>query len=215
MKIKGIISDLDGTLADTKNLHFEAWRKTAEKFGVRVDLKNSSTLDKFWGLKDLDFLIKYATELNINLDNNMIKYVLSLKSKEYQNLVKLIKPDSCLQNFLNLIIRYKIKFAVVTSSMKNDAMAVLDTLNIKYDLLITSDDVKNVKPDPEPIILAIEKLNLNKDEIIGVGDSIYDILAYKKAGLHKMFILNQDYADAIKVSSLCDISSILLKELIS
>jgi Predicted phosphatases len=99
--------------------------------------------------------------------------------------------------------------------MKNDAMAVLDTLNIKYDLLITSDDVKNVKPDPEPIILAIEKLNLNKDEIIGVGDSIYDILAYKKAGLHKMFILNQDYADAIKVSSLCDISSILLKELIS
>ncbi|WP_292319189.1 HAD family phosphatase [Caldisphaera sp.] len=214
MKIKGIISDLDGTLADTKNLHFEAWKKTAEKFGVKVNLKINN-LEKFWGLKDLDFLIKYTKELNIKLDSNMIKHILSLKSQEYQQLARSIKPDKCLENFLSLISKYKLKFAIVTSSMKSDARAILEALNIKYDLLISSDDVKNVKPDPEPIILAIEKLGLKKEEIIGLGDSIYDIIAYKKAGLDKIFLINQDYADAIKIHSLCDISNMLFKELIS
>ncbi|AFZ70114.1 putative phosphatase/phosphohexomutase [Caldisphaera lagunensis DSM 15908] len=215
MNIKGIISDLDDTLAQTQALHFKAWENTAEKFGVKINLNNKIDLNKFWGLRDIDFLKGFAKEKNISLDQNQITYILSVKNEEYKKLVLSLKPDYCTLYLINIINKYKLKFAIVTSSMRNDALAVLNRLNIRYDLLITSDEVKNVKPDPEPVNLAINGLNLSSNEIIAVGDSIFDAISYKKAGLSKIFLLNIDYEDTIKISSLCELSDIISKEMTS
>lgn len=215
MSIKGLISDLDGTLAQTQALHFKAWENTAKRFGVNIDLNDNIDLNKYWGFRDIDFLQGFAKEKNISLDQHLIKYILSIKNEEYKKLVLTLKPDKCTISLINIINKYKLKFAIVTSSMKNDALAVLNWLNIKYDTLITGDDVKNVKPDPEPVILAIKRLNLSSNEIIAVGDSIFDAISYKKSGISKIYLLNIDYEDAIKISSLCELSDFLSKEMIS
>ncbi len=215
MSIKGLISDLDGTLAQTQALHFKAWENTAKRFGVNIDLNDNIDLNKYWGFRDIDFLQGFVKEKNISLDQHLIKYILSIKNEEYKKLVLTLKPDKCTISLINIINKYKLKFAIVTSSMKNDALAVLNWLNIKYDTLITGDDVKNVKPDPEPVILAIKRLNLSSNEIIAVGDSIFDAISYKKSGISKIYLLNIDYEDAIKISSLCELSDFLSKEMIS
>jgi len=55
--------------------------------------------------------------------------------------------------------------------------------NHLFDVRIGTDDVKNVKPDPEPVLLALERLGVNKEEAIMIGDNSHDIEAGHNAGI--------------------------------
>ncbi len=52
-----------------------------------------------------------------------------------------------------------------------------------FDLIVGWEDVKETKPLPGPILFAMEKLGLNRDEVIMVGDSHIDIRTAKNAGV--------------------------------
>ncbi len=52
-----------------------------------------------------------------------------------------------------------------------------------FEFIIGIEDVKNVKPDPEPVLLAIEKLGVGKEDVMMIGDNYHDIEAGKNAGV--------------------------------
>ncbi|WP_249664425.1 HAD-IA family hydrolase, partial [Lysinibacillus sp. D4B1_S16] len=52
-----------------------------------------------------------------------------------------------------------------------------------FDVRIGTDNVKNVKPDPEPVLLALERLGVDKDDAIWIGDNSHDIEAGHRAGV--------------------------------
>jgi len=45
------------------------------------------------------------------------------------------------------------------------------------------DDVKHVKPDPEPILLALKKMHLEKENVLMIGDNSHDIVGGQNAGV--------------------------------
>ena len=74
------------------------------------------------------------------------------------------------------------RIGVVTTRQRATAPFALQDNKITYDVLVTSDDVVNRKPDPESVFKACRTLKLEPKHCIFVGDDTVDIKAGKKAG---------------------------------
>ncbi|BFH72460.1 HAD family phosphatase [Sulfurisphaera javensis] len=205
--MKGIIFDLDGTLANTAFIHKEAWELALSSLNIKSEVRIETLL----GRKTADIAKILAKE--------RWEELMKIKNKIYLDLVKKkAKGRECAIELIDKARKLGYKIAIVTSSNYISAKEVLNSIRINPDLLITSDEVKNGKPDPEGVILALKKLNLNPSLSIGVGDTEVDVLAFKNAGLYKIYLVRSEVPiddskvialGAKIVNSLCEI----LKEL--
>ncbi len=172
--IKAVLFDLDGTLIDTNELIISSFNhtfktlknedKTREEviswFGEPLHI----TMGKFFS--DTDKAI--STYRDYNLKNHNERISLYDNTKE----------------MLDELKKLSLKIGIVTSKNKTTAIRGIEFLGIKdyFDVMITSDDVKNHKPHKEPVLKALEVLNINPSNSLMVGDSIYDIMSGKDAG---------------------------------
>ena len=87
----------------------------------------------------------------------------------------------CLEEFK----RAGLKLCVVTNKISAATKVSLMTYGIYnlFDLIISSDNVKNGKPDPEGILKCISQLGFSKEEVLYIGDSKIDELACKNASV--------------------------------
>lgn len=74
---------------------------------------------------------------------------------------------------------------VVSSSTRKVLVSFSKYLGILnfFDIIVTADDIKIGKPDPEPFLVALAKSGKKAAESIAIGDTIYDILSAKRAGI--------------------------------
>lgn len=78
-----------------------------------------------------------------------------------------------------------IRLAIVSTKWNDTidrGLSILGATHL-FDVRIGTDDVHNVKPDPEPVLLALERLGINKDDAIMIGDNSHDIEAGHRAGV--------------------------------
>ncbi len=77
------------------------------------------------------------------------------------------------------------RLGIVTSKLRSVVDLVLDQISYgpAFEVIVTVDDTELHKPDPDPILFALERLNVGPDAAIYVGDSPYDILAARAAGV--------------------------------
>ena len=80
---------------------------------------------------------------------------------------------------------------LVTASQREVTNMILENLKVKdiFDVIVTSDDVEKSKPNPDPYILAMRRLNLSPYEVFAIEDSIYGILSAKRAGINVIAVL--------------------------
>jgi len=57
-----------------------------------------------------------------------------------------------------------------------------------FDAIVTADDTDKHKPDPEPVYIALRKLNAKAEESIMIGDTKFDILSAKRAGVKSVLV---------------------------
>ncbi|ARM75064.1 HAD family hydrolase [Acidianus manzaensis] len=192
--MKAAILDLDGTLVTTVDVHRKAWELAIRDLGINDKIN----LDSLMGRKTSDIAKIIAKD--------KWKDLYEKKNEYFDNLViKLAKPTTCCIDFLNTLREKNIKIAVVTSSLRRSALKSLSVINFNPDILISADDVNNGKPDPEPVKKALDLLNISPEEVFGVGDTLQDIIAYSKARIKEMFILESDlkidFSEAIKLGA--------------
>ena len=82
-------------------------------------------------------------------------------------------------------LRSKYKMAIVTSTHREQAMEILSKVGLLeyFSFIIGQDDTVMNKPDPEPVLLAINRLGVSREDCIFVGDQPYDIIAAHGAGI--------------------------------
>ncbi len=174
-KLKGIIFDIDGTLTSTNDLIFESFRFISKKY-LNKSLTNEEILSLFGPTEDV--IIKKWFGDNFE-DVKKDYYDFYLKNHEMADLYPGIKE------ILEFLKQKKIILSIFTGKGKQAAAITLKELNIYnyFDLIVTGDDVKEHKPSAEGINLFLEKFNLNKDEVIMIGDSIVDVKASRASGI--------------------------------
>lgn len=173
-----ILFDLDGTLIDSTNAILNSF-KDALKI-LNLDIKEDIKIKNLIGypLKNM-FTMLYPDYFN--LIDEFVKIYRECYSKIYLEQTTLLpKVDQTLHlayNFADL--------GIVTTKGGTFTPILLESLNIKkfFKTLITLDDVKNPKPDAEPILLALNRLNKTQENAYMIGDTILDIQASLAANI--------------------------------
>ena len=177
MKIDTILFDLDGTLVDSNELILETLRKTILHYFPGAPLSRMALLEMMG--PPLSETFGKLTD-----DPALVRRMISSYRKTYTEMefeYISLYPSVCetLQDFRE----NGYKTALVTTKFRESALPAVTHFGLErfFDSLIALDDVKKPKPDAEPLLLAMEKLNSR--HAVMVGDTPSDILAGKNAGI--------------------------------
>ena len=167
MKIKKdklILCDLDGTLFDTLKM-------------FHCNIEYDFFLDKCYGRSYKDFLSK----LNFNIEE--IEKIHRVKKELYSKYLKYAKINKNLFDMLEVMKNFY-HIALVTTASEKNSNEILNFFNKKelFELIISAEDVKNKKPDPEGFIKAMDYFNVIPENTIIFEDSNVGIEAAIKSG---------------------------------
>lgn len=184
-KITAVLFDLDGVLVDACDWHYQALNKALIETGVNA-INEDDHQTKFNGL---------PTKIKLNMLNvspDMIDVINTLKQKYtieiIHNNANIMNEQIKLHKFLKSM---DIKIACVTNSIKETAELMLEKTGQReyIDLLISNQDVKKSKPNPECYNKAVYLLNCNKKECICVEDSDKGIQAVINSMIPNLWIV--------------------------
>ncbi|MCM8763149.1 MAG: HAD family phosphatase [Candidatus Omnitrophica bacterium] len=178
--IRAIIFDMDGVITHSMPYHYRAWRKALAAEGVAV---SRFEVYKREGQPGRETIREFLAEHGKILSAKGQKEVLEEKEKLFKKFVKskFIKGS---KRYLRALKKQGFKIAVVTGTSRKEVKKILPASIYKlFDVIITSDEVKNGKPNPEPFLKGIKKLGVAKKEAIVIENAPFGILAAKKAGL--------------------------------
>lgn len=87
------------------------------------------------------------------------------------------------KEMLKKLSKSNIKYGIVTSSPRKYAESVVSFHELRMPVLVAYQDTRKHKPNPDPILKGVEKLNVDIEDVIFVGDNDLDIIAGNAAGV--------------------------------
>jgi len=200
--IKAVIFDMDGVLIDAREWHFLALNQVLKPLGIAISEKDH--IEKYDGLSTKVKLDMLTAEVGLPLELHEII------NKVKQDRTLRIANQFCYPNIRHQILLSRLrvenfKIGLVTNSVRETTEFMLKRANVFdfLDIVITNEDVRNAKPDPEGYKLCCERLGLRPEEVLVIEDGGYGIQAAEQAGCNVQ-----------KVGSPDDLSLELLSELI-
>ena len=178
--IKGLIFDLDGTLADTMPYHFKGWRKACQKFGADIDTaflrKHTGTAG--WIIAD-EIIKKYKLSGTVTIEQILDEKLIEFYKD--QDRVKPIIP------VVDIVKKYfgKLPMAVGTGGHREAVERTLEVTDLRkyFDIIITANDVDNFKPHPETFLKCAALMNIEPELVEVFEDGDLGIEAAKTAGM--------------------------------
>lgn len=174
-KITTLLFDLDGTLIDTNNLIIQSFLHTLGQYYP----------ERYKREDVLPFIGPTLKETFESIDNSRTEEMIQVyRTFNMSNHDTLVKEFEGVHETIAILREKGYKLGVVTTKkldvvQKGLELTGLDTF---FEVVVALDHVSKAKPDPEPILLALEKLGSTADEAIMVGDNFHDILGGKNAG---------------------------------
>lgn len=177
--LKAVLFDIDGTLIDSNDAHTRAWVETLQSHGFSVGYEQIRRLIG----KGSDKV--FAEVLGIESDSALAKQI--AKDRTQLLLSSFIPNLNPAPGARPLVQRMKSEGLrlVVASSSGEELPALLAQADLRdlLDTAVSSDEVKESKPDGDIIEVALKKAGVQPNEAVMVGDTPYDIAAAKAAGV--------------------------------
>ena len=207
---EAILWDNDGVLVDTEKYFFEAARQILKKAGfdftrhMFTELVLIKAIGPWHLLKEHGFDDDTIRRMKAERDDLYFHY---LKNEK----IEIDGVEEILQELSGKVI-----MGIVTSSKPRHFYAIHSRTNIlkHIDFVITPEDYKLYKPDPEPYLTGWEKTNLEKEQCVVVEDSRRGLLSAKAAGLDCIVIPNEmtihsDFSEAnILLNSMMELKNL-------
>lgn len=176
IKKRLVIFDLDGVLVNSLDNMRITWKIVCKKYNINIPF---TSYEKNIGLP----FLKILKNLKIKSHNLEIKKFYSRTSKVNFSKIK-IYPGT--KKTLSILSKNN-KIAIFTSKDKIRTNLILKRIGIKFDYVVTPEDVRYGKPNPEGINKIIKALKFKKKNSIFIGDSFQDFLAAKKGKILFLF----------------------------
>ena len=146
----------------------------------------------------VDFMANELKKYSISTDFETISKIFDEVHGEFlNNMEKYVKFLPYSEQFIKTLKTLGLKLAVVTSDNYAHTLEILKILKIEdyFECVIGKDSCTKDKKTGEPALIAIEKMNVSKDETIVVGDALMDYLMSKNAGLKGTILVATGHTD--------------------
>lgn len=196
---EAVVFDFDGVIADTERLHFDMFLEVLEPHMISFTWEEY--VDRYMGCDDRDAFRKaFRLAGREDLDDRQLKKLVDTKSRQFLEAIR-----DGVQTYPGVIQLIKtlhaggIPLAICSGALRSDLDPILSRLGIAcyFTLIVSADDVRKGKPDPEGYMRAFRELTLTRRSkvsstgaCLAVEDTPDGIKAAKRAGLSVLAVTN-------------------------
>jgi HAD superfamily hydrolase (TIGR01549 family) len=186
-----LLFDLDGTLVDSVYQHVLAWREALAEVGINLPVWK---IHRRIGMSGGLFVNALARELDTELDPDTLARLPGLHADAYVRQFDTVRPLPGAIELLSTLTDHDVRWAIATSGADRYARLALDLLQLPADTpLVTRDQVRYAKPDPDLFLTAADRIGADIVDSIVVGDSVWDLLAARRARALGIGLLSGGY----------------------
>jgi HAD superfamily hydrolase (TIGR01509 family) len=184
--------DLDGTLVDSVYQHVLAWHEALEREGIELSVWR---IHRKIGMSGGLFTNMLLRETGLAIEPERIERLRRLHAEAYNRHSAEIRPLPGARELLAYLSEAGVAWAVATSGRMETARPVLVTLGVDFARvpIVTRDQVRFAKPDPDLFLAAAERLKVDIARALVVGDSVWDMLAARRAHALGIGLLSGGY----------------------
>ena len=195
---KGVLFDMDGVLVDSEPFIAKAGCMFFAEKGLEV---TPADFEPFIGMGENRYIGGVAEKYNLPID------IITAKARTYDIYLEIIKGQieslPGVKDFLNKCKTMNKKIALATSADLRKAEGNLIEIGLPldyFDTIVTGEDIKHKKPDPEIFLLAAKRLNINPCDCLVIEDAVSGVAAAKSAGAKCLAITSTFTAEQLKAA---------------
>jgi len=185
LDIRAVIFDLDGVLADSEGIHILAWEEIAREYRLPED---RLPLHDWIGYPDTEIVKDVVREHRLSVTP---EHLLEHKRRIFRRLIaeKLKAVPGSVEALSEL---KPLPLGLATSSSRSEAELMLRILGIerRFRAVVTSDEVKHSKPEPDSYLLAAERLGVLPRYCVAIEDSSSGVQSALQAGMTVLAVTN-------------------------
>ena len=183
--------DLDGTLIDSVYQHVLAWREATQAAGIELPVWR---IHRQIGMSGGLMLNALERETGRPVSRKDAERIQLVHSEVFANQASSLRVLPGAQALLDTLAAHRVPHAIATSGRKHNARHALKLLTLHRNVpVITRDDVRFAKPDPDLFVAAGKRLKVSMSRCIIVGDSVWDLLAARRALALSVGLLSGGY----------------------
>jgi HAD superfamily hydrolase (TIGR01509 family) len=172
--------DLDGTLIDSVYQHVIAWRAALSAIGIDLSVWR---IHRRIGMSGGLFVHALLRETGRSLSPEEIRELQLAHAAEYSKQIDTVTALPGARELLAALTAAGVRWGIATSGYAATARPALELLGLPQDTpMVTRDLVRHAKPDPDLFVAAAALLGVDPKHTMVVGDSVWDLLAARRAG---------------------------------
>jgi HAD superfamily hydrolase (TIGR01509 family) len=183
--------DLDGTLIDSVYQHVIAWRAALADIGIDLSVWR---IHRRIGMSGGMMVSALLRETGRTLTAKEIERLQEAHGVQYRAQVDTVRPLPGASELLRALTDAGVPWAIATSGYAATARSALALLGLPEDTpMVTRDLVRHAKPDPDLFLAAAALLDVDPRHAMVVGDSVWDLLAARRAGALGVGLMSGGY----------------------
>jgi HAD superfamily hydrolase (TIGR01509 family) len=183
--------DLDGTLIDSVYQNVIAWRYALARLDIDLSVWR---IHRRIGMSGGLFVSALLRETGRSLSDEDIELLQQDHARQYLAQIESVQPLPGARELLATLTTYGVPWAIATSGRKIMAEKALAMLDLPDDApMVTRDMVRHAKPDPDLFLAAAALIGVDPHDAWVVGDSVWDLLAARRAGSLGVGLLSGGY----------------------
>ena len=183
--------DLDGTLIDSVYQHVIAWRHALSRLDIDLSVWR---IHRRIGMSGGLFVSALMRETGVSLSAEDIEMLQEAHAAEYLKQADSVRPLPGAAELLAALTAKEVPWMIATSGRMETASAALPLLGLPPDtFMVTRDLVRRAKPDPDLFLAAAAQLGIDARDAMVVGDSVWDLLAARRAGAIGIGLMSGGY----------------------
>jgi HAD superfamily hydrolase (TIGR01509 family) len=191
MSTPALVFDLDGTLVDSVYQHVLAWHEALHVSGMELSVWR---IHRRIGMSGGLFARALLRETGRELDDALRERLQELHAKAYRRRIDQVRPLPGARDLLRRLTELDCPWAIATSGRIESAGPTLTLLDVPKDVpVVTRDQVAHAKPNPDLFIEAARRLGVDAMDAVVVGDSVWDLLAARRARMLGVGLLSGGY----------------------
>jgi len=202
--LKAVIFDFDGVITDSEILHLRAFNKVLAQFGIEMSTRSYYTT--YLGLTDVDCFKMLIRQGLLKVEEDRVEELVRAKFAVFEKLAategRLIDG---VRDCIEMLDAKGIPMAICSGSLLAEIEMVLEEAGLRrfFEVVVSAEQIRASKPDPEGMLLALERLNENHSEAISadqcvvIEDSSWGLEAARAAGMHTVAVTNSYEAEQL------------------